>query len=148
ADADGLRRALNALLPRDVWVERVHPMRAGFHARKSAVARRYRYLIGTDDTAHSPFRRPYEWAFARPLDLLLLARAAELLPGEHDFRGLAATAGGREGEGGGRDAKPHHRSRVPLPQWRPGTAGRGGTFTMEADRLLHRMVRFLVAAMV
>jgi len=148
ADADGLRRALNALLPRDVWVERVHPMRAGFHARKSAVARRYRYLIGTDDTAHSPFRRPYEWAFARPLDLLLLARAAELLPGEHEFRGLAATAGGREGEGGGRDAKPHYRSRVALAQWAPRTDGAGVTFTIEADRFLHRMVRFLVGAMV
>src|SRR5881296_4248884 len=146
ADAAGLRRALNALLPRDVWVERVHPMRAGFHARKSAVARRYRYLIGTDDTAHSPFRRPYEWAFARPLDPLLLARAAELLPGEHDFRGLAATAGGREG--GGRDAKPHYRSRVALAQWAPRTDGAGVTFTIEADRFLHRMVRFLVGAMV
>ncbi|PYO83193.1 MAG: hypothetical protein DMD65_06530 [Gemmatimonadetes bacterium] len=123
-------------------------MRAGFHARKSAVARRYRYLIGTDDTAHSPFRRPYEWAFARPLDLLLLARAAELLPGEHDFRGLAATAGGREGEGGGRDAKPHYRSRVALAQWAPRTDGAGVTFTIEADRFLHRMVRFLVGAMV
>src|SRR5207249_2532208 len=148
ADADGLRRALNALLPRDVWVERVHPMRAGFHARKSAVARRYRYLIGTDDTADSPFRRPYEWAFARPLDPLLLARAAELLPGEHDFRGLAATAGGREGEGGGRDAERHHRSRVALAQWAPRTDGAGVTFTIEADRFLHRMVRFLVGAMV
>src|SRR3989442_8399704 len=47
-DPEGLRRALNALLPRDVWVERVHAMQPGFHARKSAVARRYRYVIGTD----------------------------------------------------------------------------------------------------
>jgi tRNA pseudouridine38-40 synthase len=154
ADGDGLRRALNALLPRDVWVERVHPMRAGFHARRSAVARRYRYLIGTDDTAHSPFRRPYEWAVARPLDLALLGRAAELLPGEHDFRGLAAAGGGggggadagAEGDGGGR--KPHYRSRVALAQWAPRTDGAGVTFTIEADRFLHHMVRFLVGAMV
>ena len=34
-----LRRALNALLPRDCWVESLHPMVPGFHARKSAVAR-------------------------------------------------------------------------------------------------------------
>jgi tRNA pseudouridine38-40 synthase len=149
ADADGMRRALNALLPRDVWVERVHPMRAGFHARNSAVARRYRYLIGTDDTAHSPFRRPYEWAVGRPLDLVLLGRAAELLPGEHDFRGLAAAGGGRGRRGWrGGAAKPHYRSRVALAQWAPRTDGAGVTFTIEADRFLHRMVRFLVGAMV
>src|SRR5437762_12910440 len=61
-DVPGLYRALNALLPRDIWVERVSPMRPGFHARNSALARRYRYVIGTDDAARSPFRRPYEWA--------------------------------------------------------------------------------------
>src|SRR6266542_1296171 len=56
-----LRRALNALLPSDCWVESVAPMRPGFHARKSAVSRRYRYDIGTDDGSASPFRRLSEW---------------------------------------------------------------------------------------
>jgi tRNA pseudouridine38-40 synthase len=138
-DRGGLRRALNALLPRDMWVERVHAMHPGFHARKSAVARRYRYVIGTDDAAYAPFRRPYEWALARPLDPTLLADAAALLPGEHDFRGLAATGG---------TPQPHYRSRVALAQWAPRTDGAGVTFTIEADRFLHRMVRFLVGAMV
>jgi tRNA pseudouridine38-40 synthase len=140
ADPAGMQRAINALLPRDVWVEQVHPMRPGFDARRSAVARRYRYVIGSDDAAHSPFRRPYEWALGRPLDVALLARAAEVLPGEHDFRGLAAT-----GAGSGR---PHYRSRVALAEWAPRTDGAGVTFTIEADRFLHRMVRFLVGAMV
>ena len=140
ADGDGLRRALNALLPRDVWVERVHAMRPGFHARNSAVARRYRYVIGTDEGARSPFRRPYEWALGRPLDAAVLAQAAGLLVGEHDFRGFAATAGG--------PVKPHYRSRVALARWAPRTDGAGVMFTIEADRFLHHMVRFLVGAMV
>jgi tRNA pseudouridine38-40 synthase len=140
AEPSGLQRALNALLPRDIWVECLYPMRAGFDARKSALARRYRYVIGTDDAAQSPFRRPYEWTLGRPLDMVLLQRAAALLPGEHDFRGLAATGAG--------SAKPHYRSRVALAQWAPRTDGAGVTFTIEADRFLHRMVRFLVGAMV
>ena len=57
-----LRRALNALLPRDCWVAETHAMRAGFHARKEADGRRYRYDIGTDAAAESPFRRRFEWA--------------------------------------------------------------------------------------
>src|SRR5207247_4263201 len=138
ADADGLRRALNALLPRDVWVERVYPMEAGFHARKSAVARRDSYVIGTDDAAHSPLRRPYAGALGRPLDQGLVVDAAGALVGEHDFRGLAAVG----------QVKPHYRSRVALAEWAPRTDGAGVTFTIEADRVLQRMVRFLLGAMV
>ena len=134
----GLERALNALLPRDVWVERLHPMRPGFDARKSAVARRYHYVIGTDEAACSPFRRPYEWALGRALDFAALAGAATVLPGEHDFRGVAAAGA----------AKPHYRCRVALAEWAPRADGAGVTFTIEADRFLHRMVRFLVGAMV
>ena len=140
ADRSGLHRSLNALLPRDIWVERLCPMRPGFDARKSALARRYRYVIGTDDAAYSPFRRPYEWTLGRRLDVASLERAAALLLGEHDFRGLAATGAG--------SVKPHYRSRVALAQWAPRTDGAGVTFTIEADRFLHRMVRFLVGAMV
>ena len=68
APASDLRRALNALLPREIWVQQVHVMRPGFDARRSATARRYRYLIGTDEGAASPFRKPYEWALGRALD--------------------------------------------------------------------------------
>ena len=62
---DALRRALNALLPRDIWVAALSEMRAGFHARKHAEGRRYHYDIGCDDAASSPFRRKYEWSLSR-----------------------------------------------------------------------------------
>ena len=139
-----LRRALNALLPNDVWVEQVHTMQPGFDARRSATARRYRYVIGTDEAAASPFRRPYEWALGgtgnRPLDIAALHDASALLAGEHDFRGLAAAGA----------ATAHYRCRVALAEWAPRTdEGAGGvTFTIEADRFLHHMVRFLVGTMV
>jgi tRNA pseudouridine38-40 synthase len=143
-----LRRALNALLPDDIWVEQVHGMRPGFDARRSATARRYRYVIGTDEAAASPFRRPYEWPLAsggagsRPLDLAALRDAAALLAGEHAFRGLAAAGA----------ATAHYRCRVALAEWAPRAdiagGGEGVTFTIEADRFLHHMVRFLLGAMV
>jgi tRNA pseudouridine38-40 synthase len=137
-----LRRALNALLPREIWVERVHLMRPGFDARRSATARRYRYLIGTDDAAASPFRRPYEWALggSHPLDVRALESAAAALVGEHSFRGLAAAGANTT----------HYRCRVALAQWAPRAdiAGAGVMFTVEADRFLHHMVRFIVGTMV
>lgn len=136
--APALGRALNGLLPRDIWVEQVHPMGPGFNARRSATARRYRYVIGTDAASRSPFRRAYEWALGRPLDPAQLEQPAQALLGEHDFRGLAAAGA----------AKPDYRCRVAFAQWAPRADGTGVTFTIEADRFLHRMVRFLVGTMV
>ena len=135
-----LRRALNALLPPEIWVEQVHLMKPGFDARRSATARRYRYLLGTDEAAASPFRRRYEWALGNgeSIDRAALDRAAAALIGEHDFRGLAAA---------GADTA-HYRCRVALAQWAPRADGTGMMFTVEADRFLHHMVRFLVGTMV
>jgi tRNA pseudouridine38-40 synthase len=132
-----LRRALNALLPRDCWVQAVQLMQPGFHARKSTLTRRYRYDIGTDEASASPFRRNFEWALARPLDRDALSGAASLLPGEHDFRAFAA-----------KGDKPHYRCRIRMADWSLRPEGRGVSFQVEADRFLHHMVRMLVGTMV
>ena len=136
--ADALYRALNALLPRDCWVADVRPVVPGFHARKSALARRYRYAIGTDPASRSPFRRPFEWPLGRELDRLALDAAARLLVGEHDFRAFAAKG----------EPKPHYRCRVALAAWETRPDGSGVRFDVEADRFLHHMVRLLVGTMV
>jgi tRNA pseudouridine38-40 synthase len=132
-----LARALNALLPADCWVETVHAMQSGFHARKSALTRRYRYDIGLDQASASPFRRRFEWALRRPLDLALIQAAARGLRGEHDFRAFAA-----------KGDKPHYRCRVSLAEWEPRPGGQGVSFQVEADRFLHHMVRMLVGTLV
>lgn len=134
---DVLRRALNAVLPEDVWVASACDMRPEFHARFSAIARRYSYYIGTDDAARSPFRRRVEFAFAFPVDRGALDAAAVPLIGDHSFRGFAVkdTAPGPGG----------HRCHVQIARWeeRPG----GLVFVIEANRFLHHMVRFLVGTM-
>lgn len=132
-----LRRALNALLPSDCWVESVHPMLPGFHARKSALSRRYRYRVGGDEASASPFRRQLEWALGKPLDLELLNEAARVARGEHDFRAFAT-----------KTDKPHYRCRVIHAAWTPRIDDRGVSFEIEADRFLQRMVRMLVGTMV
>jgi len=136
--ATALRRALNALLPPDCWVESVQLMQPGFHARKSALSRRYRYDIGTDDAAASPFRRRFEWALGRPLNTSALRAAATLLMGEHDFRAFAIKG----------EPKPHYRCRLARAEWSARADGRGLSFHVEADRFLHHMVRMLVGTMV
>jgi len=134
---DALRRALNAVLPEDVWVAAAHEMRPEFHARYSATARRYSYYVGTDDAANSPFRRRTEFAFDFPLDRAALAAAAKPLLGEHSFRAFAVKGTAPEQD--------QHSCDVQVARWeeRPG----GLVFEIEANRFLHHMVRFLVGTM-
>ena len=146
-----LRRALNALLPRDCWVERISPMTDEFHARKNATGRRYRYDIGTDAGSASPFRRPYEWSLGRALDPARLAAAAEFVTGTHDFHGFAVRRPIAESEvqatSGLHRGRPYECS-VRLAYWEPRDDDRGFRFHVMADRFLHHMVRFLVGTMV
>ncbi len=137
-NALSLRRALNALLPADCWVASVHAMQAGFHARKSATARRYQYVIGTDEASASPFRRPFEWALGRPLDVGALGKAATLLHGTHDCRAFAAKG----------EPKPHYDCTITQAHWEARPEARGVIFHVEANRFLHHMVRMLVGTMV
>jgi len=132
-----IRRALNAVLPGDVWVAAAHEMRPEFHARYSATSRRYSYYIGTDDGAHSPFRRPYEWALTRPFDRGALDTMARALLGTHIFRAFAVR--------GTAPDEDEHRCTVHEASW---SACPGGiVFEVEANRFLHHMVRFLVGTM-
>jgi tRNA pseudouridine38-40 synthase len=133
-----LHRALNALLPHDIWVARLDRAPDGFDARKHAEARAYRYVVGCDAAAFSPFRRPFEWALGIPLDATQMRDAATALPGEHDFRAFSAV--GQE--------KPHYRCRVTVAEWEARRGAEGFIFHIEADRFLHHMVRFLVGIMV
>ncbi len=133
-----LLRAMRALSPPDLWVWRLGESPPEFHARKHATSRRYRYVVGCDPAAASPFRGPYEWALATPLDATALRDAAALLQGEHDFRALSAAG----------QPKPHYRCRVLEASWQARPRTEGFIFTIEADRFLHRMVRFLVGTMV
>lgn len=135
--ASALRRAVNALLPDDVWVAAAHEMRPEFHARFSALSRRYAYQVGTDEEAKSPFRRRTEWAYRRPVDRGALDRAAASLLGDHRFIAFAVR--------GTAPVSDSHRCIVTDARWcdRPG----GITFHIEANRFLHHMVRFLVGTM-
>ncbi|MBL0939899.1 MAG: tRNA pseudouridine(38-40) synthase TruA [Gemmatimonadaceae bacterium] len=135
---DRLRRAMNSLLPRDIWVAAAHEMTPDFHPRRSATARRYGYLVGTDEGAWSPFRRRYEWAVRHPLDATALAEEAASLMGEHTFRAFAVAHTAPVDD--------HHRCVIHHAAWVPRDGG--WVFEVAANRFLHHMVRFLVGTMI
>jgi tRNA pseudouridine38-40 synthase len=133
-----LQRALNSLLPRDIWIRSAHPMIPDFHARFSAIGRRYRYLIGADEGARSPFRNRFEWALPRALDAAALRAEAAALPGDHEFRAFAVAQTAPIDD--------HHRCVIHHATWQERDGG--WVFEIAANRFLHHMVRFLVGTMV
>lgn len=135
--AQSMKRALNAILPRDVHIVGIFEMRADFHARFSAVSRTYRYLVGTDEGAESPFRTGRELAWLRPLDKRPLESSAHCLLGDHVFRAFAVKGTAPESD--------DHRCIVSRAEWVDRTGG--VAFVITANRFLHHMVRFLVGTM-
>ncbi len=131
-----LHRALEALLPPDLWVEEVREVPPGFHPRYDARARSYRYQVGLTHRSRSPFHRRWCWPLGRPLNVEALQAGARLLRGEHSFRAFAKAGQEERGD----------RCRVEEARWVPWEEG--VAFLITADRFLHHMVRYLVGTLV
>jgi tRNA pseudouridine38-40 synthase len=132
-----LRKALNAVLPKDVWVAQSREMHPDFHARFSAVSRSYRYLIATGLDADSPFRRNREVAWKRNVDRRLLDDGANLILGDNCFKGFAVRGTAPDSD--------DHRCTIIEAAWSDREGGL--VFFIKANRFLHHMVRFLVGTM-
>jgi tRNA pseudouridine38-40 synthase len=89
----GLLHGTNRRLPEDIRVMAVHRMAEGFHARKCAEWKEYRYRVfcgGILSPLDSLFAVPVD----RNIDLEAMQQAAAALVGEHDFSAFALSGGG------------------------------------------------------
>jgi len=90
-DAVAVLRALNARLPPDIRVLAVRRAAAGFHARRSAKSKEYRYFVWNGSIL-PPERRLYVAHVYRPLDVSAMRQAAQHFVGEHDFSSFTANS--------------------------------------------------------
>lgn len=130
-----LARGLNALLPPVIRVVGATEAPAGFHARRSALGKRYLYVIDRGRYA-DPFLRRYAWHVAGRLDEQAMREALALIRGKHDFSTFCAAAG---------------RGRTPVCTVRSVrllSQRRRLGILVSADSFLHHMVRNLVGSLV
>jgi tRNA pseudouridine38-40 synthase len=94
-DPAALRAALNASLPPDVAVVDALLRENGFHARRDALDRTYRYLI-VSRGERAPVLRRHAWIVRGALHVRAMRTAARHLIGTHDFAafGSATHRGG------------------------------------------------------
>jgi tRNA pseudouridine38-40 synthase len=134
APAANAAEALNTALPPDVSVLAVADAPEGFHARFSATARSYRYVVLNRPARSALEARRSLW-WPRPVELERLRACASRLPGEHEFTAFTP-------------AETQHEVLVRIV--REAAWERRGDhlhFTVTADSFLRHMVRTLVGTM-
>ena len=128
-------RGVNALLPSSVsvcWSRAVAP---DFHARYSAVARRYRYLLLNRASRPGLGTGRVGW-FHASLGLRQMQQAANLLLGEHDFSAFRAAECQAK-------SPVRHLSELAIQQHQDLLV-----FDFRANAFLHHMVRNIVGSLV
>lgn len=88
--AKNIQKALNSLLPGDIRIVNSEDVPLQFHARFSAKAKTYRYLILNQDYP-SALLRDYCYFLPYKLDLNKMRRAATAFLGRHDFSAFCAS---------------------------------------------------------
>jgi tRNA pseudouridine38-40 synthase len=134
-DAAALKRALNGILPADVRVLDAAPAHEGFHPRKDALSKLYRYVLDTG-SVQLPMRRRFAGHVPWTLDPPRVLAAAALYRGCHDFASLASAGGSIA-----TTERTLTRSDVRFE-------GATLTYEVEAQGFLRKMVRSLVGGLV
>jgi tRNA pseudouridine38-40 synthase len=130
-----LQRALNGLLPPDVRVVDAAAAPSGFHARKSACSKLYRYELDTGPL-QLPTRRRHAGHVPWTLAPEAVQAAAALFVGRHDFASLASSGGSAR-----TTVRTVTRSQA---EFEAATL----RYEVEADGFLRKMVRSLVGALI
>jgi tRNA pseudouridine38-40 synthase len=130
-----LSAAINAhLVDERVGVIEAAPVDEHFDARRSALARHYRYVV-VNRRAPLVFERGRAWRVKRPLDAEAMHAAAQALIGRHDFSTF-------------RDAQCQANSPLrTLDYFRVEGAGEQIGFDVGARSFLHRQVRSMVGSL-
>jgi tRNA pseudouridine38-40 synthase len=144
-DPARLQAALNANLPADVVVVQSAVRAAGFHARRDAVSRTYRY-VAECRTDRAPVTRRHAWTVRGPLDVAAMRAAAEHLVGTHDF-----AAFGRPTAPGGSTVRSVHD--IAVERTVVGDGGDGPAhdlvvITVRANAFLRGMMRAFAGALI
>ncbi|MBS1873475.1 MAG: tRNA pseudouridine(38-40) synthase TruA [Acidobacteria bacterium] len=132
---DQIRRVLNDKLPADIVVTAVEEAPNAFHARHDAVSRTYVYQISTRKSA---FSKKYVWWIKDSLDVPVMARAARMIEGRHDFHCFRAVD----------PSKPDESSLVVVESAAIETEDDLIVFRITASHFLWRMVRRLAGVLV
>lgn len=86
---DSLQKALNSLLPDDIYIKHIEMVSSDFHARYEVKAKEYIYKINMGE--YDPIEKNYVYQYNRKLDVVEMERALKYLEGTHNFKSFTKT---------------------------------------------------------
>lgn len=89
---DRLKTAVNAILPRDIRVREIEIVNVDFHARRSAVGKKYVYKLNLGE--YDVFLDRYYLQYPYKLDIKKMEECSKVFIGVHNFKNF--TAGERD----------------------------------------------------
>ena len=123
---------LNAVLPKDMLIRSIRPVKPDAHARFDAISRCYRYeIIKLKD----PFKIDQAYIYPKDIDIELLNEAACLLAGNHDFESFSKV----------KTQVNHFNCEVFEAYWQQ--ESQNTCFCIGANRFLRGMVRAMVGTL-
>jgi tRNA pseudouridine38-40 synthase len=128
-----IEKSVNAVLPWSVEVSGMRPVADDFHARYSAVKRRYRYYMST---VKAPLLFKRVWILYQPVDWKVVADNIGCLRGEHDFETFCATGSSNED------------SLCTVEDVSLENSGTLWVFSITANRFVYRMIRSIIGTLV
>lgn len=133
ADLAFLTEKLNRVLPKDIAVYQIVPVRTDAHARFDATSRTYHYHI---TTRKDPFLYEFAYKLHGRIDIEAMNEACKILFDYTDFTSFSKLH---------TDVKTNN-CRIMRAEWREEGEGRW-VFQIQADRFLRNMVRAIVGTL-
>ena len=93
-ELDSLKRALNSMLPGDIYVKNIETVSDDFHARYDVKAKEYIYMINIGE--YNPMERNYVYQYNKNLNIEDMKEAIKNLIGTHDFTSFTKADDERE----------------------------------------------------
>jgi len=84
-----LKKAINSLLPSDVYIKDVKIASDDFHARYDAKSKEYRYIIDLNE--YNPLENNYRYFYKYKIDSKKIKDASKIFVGRHDFNAFTKT---------------------------------------------------------
>ncbi|HLR65926.1 tRNA pseudouridine(38-40) synthase TruA [Virgibacillus alimentarius] len=126
------KKALNTLLPCDIYVHETRKVPSSFHARFDAIEKEYRYYVWNEEGT-DVFKRNYFYLFKCPLNMEAIKEACKYFEGKHDFTAFSSAKATVKGS----------KERI-LYEVTCNQNGNEIEFIIRGDGFLYNMVRIMV----
>ncbi len=128
--SEELKKAMNSLLPKDIFIKEIEEVSKNFNARYDAKSKLYRYRV---ILGRSPLRKRYAWEYPFPLDIEKIQDTTQIFIGKKNYANFCQV----------NEKNPYIEVKKLIVERKNDEI----LFEIEAQRFFYKMVRRIVGAL-